>query len=207
MIQYLVEAIGTFFLVLTIALTGEPIAIAALIAVMVYVGGPISGGHFNPAVSLGVFLRKKINATKLLYYTLSQLVGASVAVLLAEKVFRAPVSVAPGTGVTWMTAFFAEALFTFLLVTVVLHVAVSKKTQGNQYFGLAIGGAVLIGAYAVGSISGGAFNPAVGVAPNLTHFLLDGRGFDLSLFFLYTTGPFTGALAASYIHSLTEDRK
>ncbi len=167
--KYLTELIGTFFLVLTIGCTVllggagviPPIAIGAALMVMIFAGGHISGGHYNPAVTLGVFLRGKCPAGDVVPYWISQLIGAALAAT-AVKFFLAggPVgAIAP----KMMPALLAEFLFTFALVYVVLNTATAKGTANNSFYGLAIGMTVMTGAFAVGSISGGAFNPAVAV--------------------------------------------
>src|SRR6201996_7694433 len=166
--RYLAEFIGTFFLVLTIGctVTGHgagpfaPLAIGSVLMVMIFAGGHISGGHFNPAVTLGVWLRGKCDTRDVAPYMISQTVGAVLAAA-AVKFFKGG-TVAPLHPAT-APALLAEFLFPFALVYVVLNVATAKGTSGNSFYGLAIGFTVLAGAYSVGNISGGAFNPAVAV--------------------------------------------
>ena len=166
--KYIAEFVGTFFLVLTIGCTGigagagviAPLAIGAALMVMVFAGGHISGGHYNPAVTLGVLIRGKVQAAGVVPYMIAQCVGAAVAALLVTKILRAgaPVTpISPHLG----PAMLAEFLFTFALVYVVLNAATAEGTSGNSFYGLAIGMTVMTGAFAVGDISGGAFNPAV----------------------------------------------
>jgi aquaporin Z len=165
--KYIAEFIGTFFLVLTIGCTVigagagviAPLAIGAALMVMVYAGGHISGGHFNPAVTLGVLIRGKVSAADAVPYILAQLAGAAVATV-AVKFLRAGVAVTPMVPNVG-PALLAEFLFTFALVYVVLNSATAQGTSGNSFYGLAIGMTVMTGAFAVGDISGGAFNPAV----------------------------------------------
>jgi aquaporin Z len=174
--KYLVEFIGTFFLVFTIGMTviapgaGDmaPLAIGSILAVMIFAGGHISGGHFNPAVTLGVWLRGKCPASDVVPYFAAQL-GAGVVASLAVKALKTGlVSKAATLGGALspeiLPALLAEFLFTFALVWVVLNTATAKGTSGNSFYGFSIGFTVLVGAYAVGSISGGAFNPAVAVS-------------------------------------------
>jgi aquaporin Z len=111
-------------------------------------------------VTLGVLIRGKVQPADVVPYMLSQCGGAAVAALIVSKVFRAGVAVtpmAPHIG----PALLAEFLFTFALVYVVLNAATAEGTSGNSFYGLAIGMTVMTGAFAVGDISGGAFNPAV----------------------------------------------
>ena len=165
--KYITEFIGTFFLVLTIGCTVlaggrgvvPPLAIGAALMVMVYAGGHLSGAHYNPAVTLGVWLRGRIKAADVAPYIAAQIAGALLAALAVA--FLRPDAVIDATPPNMARALVAETLYTFALVYVVLNVATSRNTQGNSYFGLAIGFTVLSGAFAVGDISGGAFNPAV----------------------------------------------
>ena len=168
--KYATELIGTFFLVLTIGCTViiggasviAPLAIGSALMVMVYAGGHVSGGHYNPAVTLGVWLRGRLAATDVVPYWASQLLGGVLAAravhYLSGGILPAPMS--PHLG----PALLAEFLFTFALVYVVLNTATAKGTEGNSFYGLAIGMTVMIGAFAVGGISGGAFNPAVAIS-------------------------------------------
>src|ERR671919_784028 len=169
MAKYLTEFIGTFFLVLTIGLTMiqpgagnlAPLAIGSVLMVMVYAGGHVSGAHYNPAVTLGVFIRGKLPVRDIVPYWAAQIAGA-VAAAMAVLFFKTGEPVTPFAA-PFLPAFGAEFLFTFALVYVVLNVANAPANAGNSYFGLAIGFTVLAGAFAVGDISGGAFNPAVAV--------------------------------------------
>jgi aquaporin Z len=171
--KYLVEFIGTFFLVFTIGMTviapgaGDmaPLAIGSVLAVMIFAGGHVSGGHFNPAVTIGVWLRGKCPTTDVAPYLVAQS-AAALAASFAVKALKTGMltKAAALTGAMTpevMPALVAEFLFTFALVWVVLNVATAKGTNGNSFYGLAIGFTVLAGAYAVGGVSGGAFNPAV----------------------------------------------
>jgi aquaporin Z len=163
-----VEAIGTFFFVLTIGLVVlqpgvgalAPLAIGSALMVMVYAGGHVSGAHYNPAVTLAVMIRGMATPAELAGYWAAQIVAALLAAVAVGALVDAPTAaLVPATG----PALLAEFLFTFALAYVVLNVATTKGTTGNSYYGLAIGFTVMIGAYAVGGISGGAFNPAVAV--------------------------------------------
>jgi aquaporin Z len=171
--KYAVEAIGTFFLVFTVGTavgSGSPLAplaIGAVLMVMVYAGGHISGGHYNPAVTLAALVRRRITLRDAVAYWIVQF-GAG---LLAAAVVRGLIDPARLThtaamtlsGHTLLAAFVAELLFTFALCYVVLNVATSKSHPDNSFYGLAIGFTVVAGAFAVGAISGGAFNPSVTV--------------------------------------------
>ena len=164
--KYLVEFIGTFFLVFTIGMAVRsgsplaPLAIGASLMVMIFAGGHISGGHFNPAVTLAVFLRGKCDKGDVVPYWLAQFAGAAVAAILVGTLVNKPLL--PSSH-EFGPSVLVEFLFTFALAWVVLNTATAKGTSGNSFYGLAIGMTVMTGAVAVGGISGGAFNPAVGL--------------------------------------------
>jgi aquaporin Z len=192
--EYWMEFIGAMFLVLVIALSGNPIAIGAVLMVMVYMGGHISGGHYNPAVTLAVWMRGKLESDKVFKYMGSQVAGAFVAAfiyyLLKYKTFM-PMT---GFNTMWWQASLVEIIFTFALCSVVLAVATTKKLDGNYIYGLAIGFTLMVGAYAGGAISGGVYNPAVAIGPMIFSLLIGGGIGEL---LLYLIAPFIGAYIAA----------
>jgi aquaporin Z len=167
--KYITELIGTFFLVLTVGCTVigggagviPPLAIGSVLMAMVFAAGHISGGHLNPAVTLGVWIRGRCASSDVVPYMIFQIIGA-VAAAAAVKYLKAGADVSAAT-LAVGPALVAEFLFTFALVFVVLNAATVTKTAGNSFYGLAIGFTVLAGAFAVGGISGAVFNPAVAV--------------------------------------------
>ena len=169
--KLVVELIGTFFLVFTVAMTVlsgstlAPLAIGSALMVIVYAGGHISGGHYNPAVTLAALIRGRIALADAIGYWIVQLAGA----LLAGAVAAALIGSGKAASLSGHlpTAFVAELLFTFALAYVMLNVATSKDHPNNSFYGLAIGFTVMVGAFAVGGISGGVFNPAVAVGAAL----------------------------------------
>lgn len=203
--KLLTELVGTFLFLTVIALSKPigalaPLAIGSVLMVMVYMGGHISGGHYNPAVSFGLFLRRKIDVTTLLTYWLAQLVGATLAFIFGFMVSGSTPGIAPGTHVTWIQALAVETVFTGVLVLTVLNVAATRATEGNSYFGLAIGFAIVIGAFAGGPISGGAFNPAVGWGATFGKAVFGGGNFNW--FWIYVIGPLLGGAIAAGIHEI-----
>lgn len=198
--KYVYEFIGTFFLVLTVGMSVlnpgsigpfAPIAIGSILAVMIYAGGHVSGGHYNPAVSLAAYLRGKLETADLGIYWIAQLLAGLVAGYLAIyfKGAPSPEALEPDT----LKALIAEFLFTFALCWVVLNVATSKETAGNSYFGWAIGFTVLVGAYTVGVISGGAFNPAVALGLSVMKLSL------WSNLWIFIVANLLGAVAAAFV--------
>lgn len=195
--KYLIELTGTFFLVLVIALTGNPIAIGAILCAMIYMGGHVSGAHYNPAVTLAIMIRKKIETKDALAYMLFQIVGGLLAALVAGALTGNNFAPAPGAMVGMYQAMAVEAIFTFALCSVVLHVATSKETSGNNYFGLAIALTVVAAAFAGGGISGGAYNPAVAIGPIIADSVCGGTSANNLM--IYLIGPLAGgALAGAY---------
>lgn len=199
--NYLTEALGTFFLVLVIGLTVAtgsefaPIAIGSALMIMVYAGGHVSGGHYNPAVTLGLTMAGKLPSSQTIPYMISQLFGAFIASFVSYMLIGQNLIVTPGAEVGSMTAILAEVIFTFALVYVVLNTACTKATDGNSNYGLAIWFTVMVAAFAVGWISWGAFNPAVAVGPQLFDFVMGGT--SISMIWIYLIGCFAGgALAA-----------
>jgi aquaporin Z len=210
--NYLVEFIGTFFLVLVIGLTVAapaegmsapaadhmaPLAIGITLMVMVYAGGHISGGHYNPAVTLAVWMRGKCDTKDVAPYMISQILGAAAAALVVsyQKGFS-PNPNTPAMALDPMHALVNEFLFTFALAYVVLNVATSKKNAGNSYYGLAIGCTVLVGAYAGGGISGGAYNPAVALGISTMGLTAFG---DI---WIHLLGNFLGGALAAIVYKI-----
>ena len=204
--EYLTETIGTFFLVLTVCLSVlggspmAPLAIGASRMIMVYMGGHISGGHYNPAVTLAVAMRGKLPMKQVVPYWIAQLVGAILAAYVSFLVMNKTFACMPGEGVTKVEALIVEFLYTFALCLVVLQTATSSKTQGNSYYGLAIGFTIVVAAFAGGGVSGGAFNPAVGTGPILVSLVFGGGW--LGNLWLYIVGPLLGGAAAAFVFKL-----
>jgi len=195
--KLVVEFIGMFLFVFTVGMATNkagagalaPLAIGSVLMVIVFAGGHISGGHFNPAVSTGVLLRGRMLANEFAAYITTQFAAAVVAGFVVRYVGgREAHAVVASSG----KMLIAEFLFTFALVWVVLHVATARGTEGNSFYGLAIGFTVLAGAFAVGGISGGAFNPAIAVGGMVTGL------FEWSNIWIYFLADFLGGAAAAY---------
>jgi aquaporin Z len=202
--KYITEAIGTFFFVLVVVMTCNngsgnmaPLAIGCTLMVMVYAGGHISGGHFNPAVSLAVLIRGKLDKKDFPFYVIAQLIGgffaATVAVFLLEST-KTPEIIARVNDP--ISAIVAELLGTFSLAWTVLNVATTKSNSGNSHYGLAIGFSVVICAYALGSVSGGAFNPAIALG------LCTSGMASFSDYWMYLLGDVLGAAAAATVFGM-----
>jgi len=204
--RYLTEFIGTLFFVMTIGLavaTGNPLTplfIGAALMVVVYMGASVSGGHYNPAVTLALFLRRKMPRADLVPYIVAQILGAMAGAYLSYVFLDRTFALAPAATASIGGAFLVELLYTCLLALVVLNCAAREATKGNSYFGLAIGFTIVIAVFAGGPISGGAFNPAVATGAILIN-ALSGDG-NLSHLWLYWLAPLAGGALASLIFKL-----
>jgi len=205
--KLVVEFIGTFFLVLTVGCTVlppasdlAPLAIGSALMVMIFAGGHISGAHYNPAVTLAVWMRGKCSMAELIGYIPTQIAAGILAARIAMQLKSFP-AVRPAHPEP-VTALLAEFFFTFALCYVVLNVATAKGTSGNSFYGLAIGFTVLVGACAAGPISGGAFNPAVAVGITIMGLS------SLANIWIFLVGNFAaGAAAALVFKFLNPDDK
>lgn len=212
--KLVVEFIGTFVLVLTVSLVPlsssfGPLAVGSSLMVMVFAGGHVSGGHFNPAVSLGVCLRQRLHVVAGLFYWLVQLGGGVCAgllgyYLLGSDVYQEAIP-QPGVGYSNLQAVVAEGVYTFALVFVVLNVTTTKYQDSNSFFGLAIGFTVAAGAFSVGPISGGVFNPAVALGISSI-----GRFYNLcnmNDIWIYIVGPLGGGVVAAVVFYIINFRE
>eukprot|EP00397_Hematodinium_sp_SG-2012_P041480 GEMP01045693.1.p1 GENE.GEMP01045693.1~~GEMP01045693.1.p1 ORF type:complete len:242 (+),score=34.93 GEMP01045693.1:61-786(+) len=202
---FIAEFIGTFFLVFTVGLNVlqhtalAPISIGSILMVLVFASGSVSGAHFNPAVSLGVYLSKrdKLSLPSMLIYFASQTVGAVVAGCVYWWILGATFTLQPEPGYGAWDAFIVETLFSSTLVFVVLNVATTEEDAENHYFGLAIGFTLMAAIFACGPISGCSLNPALVVGATLTHLIHTGSHKALTHFVVYLCAPFVGAVIAN----------
>lgn len=226
MAKYLTEFIGTFFLVLTIGLTVTqgvamaPLAIGCALMIMVYMGGHVSGAHYNPAVSLAAMLRGALKVADLVPYWIAQIAGAIAAAVVVSLIMpgvETMIGDAPGPakffgpapgegygGVFGLAPWLIEILFTFALCLVVLNTATSSGTSGNSFYGLAIGFTVVVAAFAGGAISGGAFNPAVGIGPNLIKGTMGADPEAMKNIVLHVAAPLAGGVLAAIVFKMQE---
>jgi MIP family channel proteins len=215
------ELMGTFFFILTISLASSdagpfaPLAIGFMLMAQVFCFGYISGGHFNPAVTLGVVLIGQLKVRRACFYLLAQMIAALLAALVGWGLQDRPDSLNPPTPrvtegeLEYARAFFSEMIYTSCLVSVVLHVACSRQ-RDNQHYGLAIGMTVLASAFAAGPISGGGFNPAVATSLHLQKCLA-GDCSNFGYIWIYWVAPLLGAGAAAFLfivvtHLETEEK-
>lgn len=221
--KFLAEGIGSFVFLMTISLSETncgnsaidgitrfrnlaPIAIGFILTSLVFSFGYISGGHFNPAITLGVFLIRGIRIELATAYWMAQVaggfLGAVFGLIINGTSSRLPAPhVYKNSPEFVVRGFLAEAVFTAALVTVVLHVACSSQ-KNNHYYGLAIGMCVMASAYAVGGMSGGSFNPAVATSLQLVKCFA-GNCIPLMHLWLYWSAPAAGAVGAALLFKMT----
>lgn len=197
----LMEFIGTFFLMFVFAASGNAIAVALVLMLMIYVGANVSGGQYNPAVTFGLFVAGKLSSEKMVGYIITQLLAGLAAIAVFALLGGQDLAVHPADKATLFQSALAETLFTFSLVLTVFMTMVDRKHTENSYFGLAIGLNVLIGAFAVGAISGGVFNPVLGVAPQVYHLFTGGQIMPAEVV-LYTVAPMFGGLIAAIVYGV-----
>jgi len=209
------EFLGCFGLVFTVSLnvgfantsvtvsagsaTWDPLAIGSILMVLIFMGGHVSGAHYNPAVTVAVFLRGKIAKGLGFWYIVFQLLGGFGGALLCYLTTGYHPAPHPGTGYTDGEAFICEMVYTGILCLVVLNVATTKAQEKNSYFGLAIGFTVTAGAYSVGPISGAVFNPSVGTGLLLVNTFAGGNFAEI---YLYWLAPLLGAVFAALLFRL-----
>jgi len=205
------EFVGTFLLVFTVGcnvLSKTPVwagvSIACVLMVAIFSLGGISGGNFNPAVSLTLAIVNSMKGPggmdwgKCAVYMVTQVLAGIIAAFAYAILFWNAFNLAPTKGFSWFSAGLCETLYTFMLCFVVLNVAVARKYsesdggKGNQWYGLAIGFVIIAGAYGAGVVSGGCFNPAVAIGIDTSSM---GLGFGWCI--AYTVFEFIGAALAA----------
>lgn len=198
------EAVGTFFLVLSVGLTGNAFAIGLLLAALVFGGAHISGAHFNPAISFAFFLKKEINFNTFIGYVISQILGvfaaSGVYLMLSSLVFY----VEPPASTTIYQQTTVELLATFVLVFVYLNAFPSKHLKQNRSAGLIIGVTLTSLILMSEDISGGVFNPAISVGASLLD-LISINGASYKYIPIYTLAPVTGSVLATYLYKYLND--
>jgi len=202
--KYVMELIGTFFLTVAVTLTGNPIAIGLMLVGLMYIGAHVSGGHYNPAVSLAAYLRKKIDLNEMFWYMAVQVGGALLGLwlfaLITNNVYEP--DVAPG--ITMWVAVLMEGLLALLYTLVWLTVLTTQRFKATMVYGFATGLTLL----AIVSV-GGLFNPAIAFAT-----MLCSMGKAAGMFasgdnlIIYIISPLVGgAIAVCLVRYLNEKEK
>lgn len=228
--KFVGEFIGTYFLVLTVGCNvltdsiGAALSIGAILMVMVYAIGPVSGAHLNPAVTLSVLVSTNLrpgsglNAGIALIYMCIQLLAGFCAGCTYEALLSGSFQFAPVGRYHWAQAMAVEVLYTCALCYVVLNVASvkefpgkdtldgGKEMQGNQAFGLSIGFTVTAAALAIGGISGCCLNPAVFVGASAATAIQYGSRAAMQHLGLYICAPLLGSLLAAVLFKVVRPK-
>jgi aquaporin Z len=208
--KLIIEFVGTFFLAFSIAMTNgdggfQPLAVGFTLLAVIFMGGHISGAHYNPAVSLAVFIRQICPLKELLSFVPTQILATLAASAIVNGVTGQTVGPSPGKGYSTGDAFLMEFLWTFILITTVLNVATTKAQEDNSYFGLAVAGIIIGGAFCSGAVSGAMFNPALGTGFAIVDQLAGGD--SLQYLWIYWIAPLLGSLVASLTFRVTNVRE
>lgn len=171
--KYIFEALGTMFLALIVGLTGNALAIGSVLMILVYLGATVSGAHYNPAVSLAVFLRGNMKVAEMGRYMVAQVIGGFCAGTLYWLIIGKTFYPAPAVGTAIGSLLLIEVIFTFFLCTVILNVATSQTFKNNNMFGLIIGFTLLVIAFL-----GGTYNPAITTGFAMFDCLFSGAAFQ-----------------------------
>ena len=215
--NFVAESVGTFIFALTFALVGmnnphptpdaniTAIPVGFMLMCMVFTFGYISGGHFNPAVTLAVLLTGQESRLKMVGYIICQCgaaLGAGIVAMIIQGTGLVVPNVKNNDGEYVRRGVFAELIFTFALATTVLHVAYSRQKH-NFFYGFSIGMVVVAGGSCVGGVSGGAFNPAIATGLQFAACMA-GDCAPLVHFWLYWISPVIGAGIASFLFAIMD---
>jgi aquaporin Z len=199
---FVVEAIGTFFLTLVFAMTGDPIAVGAIFAAMIYVSG-FAGGHFNPAITMALYMQGKVGYDAAVRFVTAQLLGGFVAAVLYWIIIGNMFVPRPNAAVPLFPVLLTEFLFAFVIALVYLYVMTGKKGENghvieNQYYGIALGAVLTAAIYAARGVSSGILNPAIAVGPII--FDVNNIPFNFTNLLVYIIGPVAGGALAGYFY-------
>lgn len=186
-----------------IGLVGIALAHGLALMSMIYATGHISGGHVNPAVTIGLLCAGKIELPKAVGYVVAQCAGAVLAAYCLMHVFGANAgnlgTPGMGAGVTFNQALITEIILTFFLVFTVYGTAVDRRAPAGMY-GLAIGLVIAFDILAGGSISGASMNPARSFGPALVSGTMGNH-------LLYWIGPVIGGALGALVYKYAVEKK
>lgn len=195
MIKLLAEFLGTLFICAVALLAGNFLAVALAVAAMTYALGYLSGGHFNPAISMAVWLRGQLDKQDMLRFAAAQAAGA-VGAFLLFKILHGPEAGLTAAQVPWFRGLIGESIFTFLVAFTWLHVRTARQQLGNAHYGVAVGMAHFAGASSLARLSAGACNPAIGLA------LVLGGAVQGSMIVVYLLSGLIGGAAAAVVYRI-----
>jgi len=193
--RYLMEFIGTFFLTVAISLTANPITIGLMLMAMIYVGGHVSGAHFNPAISFACFIQNRLKLADMGFYIAAQSLGACLALWFFMLITNNPYSIemVPGNYVAGPLAI--EMLLVSVLCWVYLMMNYTNRYRDSTIPGIVIGLTLM----AIVSVSqSGLFNPAVAIASIGTNLIREGSIGEMGSILVYIVGPLLGAVGGAF---------
>ncbi len=197
--HYVMELIGTFFLTIAISFTGNPLAIGLMFMTMIYMGLGVSGAHYNPAITLAVYLRGKMRSNLVVGYMASQVLGALLGVFLFNLVSGDVFMPEATPGLSPWVAVALETLLAFVLCYVAITFYTTEQYKGNQLAGAVLGFGLTALAYV-----GGIFNPGVAGGAALFSMLKASSMAGARSMTVYLLSPFIGAALAvqilGYLH-------
>lgn len=197
--KLVMEFLGTFFFLLTIASGGSAFAIGAMLAVWIYIGGYISGGNYNPMVSLALFLRGRLSLNEMFSYWGAQVAGGIVAYLTAVFIRGGFPIPAPVEGISLFQAGFVEIGLAFTLAMIILVAATSRIANLGHIAGFAIGFTIPAIAAIGGNVTGALANPAIAIGSHVTSFLFGGPA-DFVAMAMYIGAALIGGALAAYAY-------
>jgi len=190
--KYILELIGAFFIVLTIGLGSNPLAVGFTYVSMIYIGFNISGAHYNPVISTVMFLKKKICFKDLSFYIIFQIIGACLAAL-AISLIRSNMQVQPVMADSIYTVLFMESIFTFFII--LAYLSISDENVKNPFYGFVVGLPLIVGVFSAAPVSGAIFNPVVSIGPSVID-IITGEGVSQYFLWYYIIGPLFGGFLA-----------
>ncbi|MEP1937959.1 MAG: aquaporin [Balneola sp.] len=197
--KYLIECVGSYFLVLAYGISGDALAIGFMLSALIYIGAVTSGAHYNPAISFGAFLLKRISGVEFLVYVLAQIIGAFLAASTILMFSGAVFYVEPPIGSTFYQQVGVEALFSIILVLVAFVAWIGKSANKIPSAYAVIMGFALIALVTIGQgLSGAFFNPAISISTSILDFSLQGSSYVFVP--IYTIAPLFGASLAVLIY-------
>lgn len=198
MLKYFIEFIGTFLLVAALGISGDPIAIGLILAALIYIGADLTGGHFNPAVTLAAWAADEMPTSKISANIFSQLLGALAASAFVWWISGTTFVTQPDDSTTLSGFIAVEFIFSFFFILVFLFFIYPNRRRRNPIYGIVAGG-VLGACYLITEpYTGIGLNPAL----NLGYITADTINHGYSYFHLpvYLLTPLISGLAAAFVH-------
>ena len=199
--KYVVELLGTFFIVFTVGLGSNPLSVGFAYIAMIYIGFNISGSHYNPVISTIMFLKKKIDVKDFILYMVFQIIGACLAAT-SIAMMKSNIQIQPVLADSIYSVIFMEAIFSFFIILAYLRVT-SDDLKKNSFYGFIIGLPLIVGIFSAAPVSGAVFNPAISIGPSIIDILTN-EGVSQYFTWYYVVGPFLGGIFAYLLNKLLE---